>query len=69
MGLIDSPLGRSCGAEEETSSHVLCECEALATLRHTYLGYVFSDPEDLRNQNIGTVWSFIEATGLPWLGN
>jgi len=25
-------------AEEETSTHVLCECEALATLRPTYLG-------------------------------
>jgi len=28
MGLTDSPLG-SCGAVEETSAYVLCECEAL----------------------------------------
>jgi hypothetical protein len=28
MGLIESPLCRRCGAEEETSAHVLCECEA-----------------------------------------
>jgi hypothetical protein len=28
MGLIDSPLCRRDGAEEETSAHVLCECEA-----------------------------------------
>jgi hypothetical protein len=34
MGLVDSPLCRKCGAGEETSAHVLCECEALATLRH-----------------------------------
>jgi hypothetical protein len=34
MGLLDSPLCRKCGAGEETSAHVLCECEALATLRH-----------------------------------
>jgi ribosomal protein L40E len=33
MGLIDSPLCRRCGAEEETSAHVLRECKALATLR------------------------------------
>jgi len=31
MGLIDSPLYRRCGAEEETSAHGLCECEVLAT--------------------------------------
>jgi hypothetical protein len=37
MGLRDSPLCRKYGAEEETSAHVLCECEALATHRHTYL--------------------------------
>jgi hypothetical protein len=34
MGLIDSPLCRKCGAEDETSAHVLCQCEALASLRH-----------------------------------
>jgi hypothetical protein len=31
-------LCRKCGTEEETSVHILCECEALASLRHTYLG-------------------------------
>jgi hypothetical protein len=33
MGLLDSPLCRKCGAEDETSAHVLCECEALASFR------------------------------------
>jgi hypothetical protein len=37
MGLIDSPLRRSYGAEKKTSDHVVCECEASATLRHTSL--------------------------------
>jgi hypothetical protein len=37
MGLPDSTLCRRGGAEEETSAHVLCEYEALAVLRHTYL--------------------------------
>jgi len=40
MGLIDSPLCRRCGANE-TSSHVLCECEALEMLSHTYLGSLY----------------------------
>jgi len=33
MGLSDSLLCRRYGAEDETSAHILCECEALASLR------------------------------------
>jgi len=50
MGLIDSPVCRRCGAEEETSADILCECEAMAILRHTYLGSFFLDTEDFRSQ-------------------
>jgi len=32
MGLTNSPLCRRCEAEDETSAHILCECEALASL-------------------------------------
>ena len=48
MGLIDSPLGRKCGTEEETLFHILFECEALATLGHTNFGSFFLDPEEVR---------------------
>jgi hypothetical protein len=48
MGLTDSPLCRRCGAEDETSTHILCRCEALASLRHMYLGS-FLKPEDLKS--------------------
>ena len=41
MGLSDSPLCRRCGAEDETSAHILCECEALASLTHAHLGSFF----------------------------
>ena len=41
LGLLDSPLSRKCGVGGETSSHILCECEALASLRHAYLGSSF----------------------------
>jgi hypothetical protein len=34
MGQIDSPLCRKSGAEDETAVHVLCQCEALTSLRH-----------------------------------
>jgi len=65
MGMIDSPLGRRCGAEEEISARVLCECEAFATLIYTYLCYFFLDPEDLRSLSLGAVWNHLERAGLP----
>ena len=55
---------RKCGTEEETSVHVLCECEALASVRHSYLGSFFLDPEDIRKLNIGPIWKLAKGTGL-----
>jgi len=55
MGLSDSPLCRRCGAEDETSVHILCECEALASLRHTYLGSFFLEPEDIKSISLGAI--------------
>ena len=51
MGLFYSPLWKSCRAEEETSDHVLCMCEALASLRHTYLHSFSLDPVDVWRQS------------------
>jgi len=36
MGLINNSTCRKCGAYEETSVHILCECESLTSLRHSY---------------------------------
>jgi hypothetical protein len=64
MGLSKDPACRKCGIEEETSVHILCECEALASLRHKYPGYFFLDPEDIRVLGVGAIWNFIKGTGL-----
>jgi len=64
MGLSDSPLCRKCGAEDETSAHILCECEALASLRHVYLGSFFLEPEDIKSISLGAIWNFSKGTGL-----
>jgi hypothetical protein len=64
MGLSSNPICRKCGTEEETSVHVLCECEALASLRHLHLGFFLLDPEDSRKLNIGAIWKFANGTGL-----
>jgi len=44
-----------CGAEEKTSTNVLCECKALASLRHIYLGSSFLDPEDVRSLSLDAI--------------
>ena len=65
MGLIDSPICRRCGAEEETAAHVLCKCEALVSLRHVYLASSFLDPEDVKSLSLGANWNLSKQTGLP----
>jgi len=65
MGLSDSPLCRRFGAEDEASAHIVCECEALASLRHVYLGCFFLEPEDIKSISLGAIWNFSKATGLP----
>jgi len=48
MGLNYNHACRKCGTEEETSVHILCECEALASLRYMYLASFFLDLENIR---------------------
>jgi len=65
LGLLDSPLCRGCGAEDEISAHTLCECEALVSLRHAYLGSFFLEPEDIERISLGAIWNLRKVTGLP----
>ena len=69
MGLINSPLCWRCAAVDETSAHVLCECEALVKLRHTYLDSSFLDPKDVTSLYLGAIWNFIKETGITWFGH
>jgi hypothetical protein len=62
--LCDSPICRKCGTGEVSSVHILCECEALASLRRTYLGSFFLDPEDIRVLDVGVIRNFAKGTGL-----
>jgi len=64
MGLGNDPMCRKCGTEKETSVHILCECEALASLRHAYLGSFFLDPENIRELGMGAIWNFAKRRGL-----
>jgi hypothetical protein len=64
LGLQDSVLCRKWGVMEETSDHILCECEALASLRHTHLGSFFLEPKDIQSISLGAIWSFSNVLGL-----
>jgi len=64
MWLSNNPTCRKCGTEEETSVHILGECEVLVSLWHRYLGSFFLDPEDIRMLVVGAVWNFAKGTGL-----
>jgi hypothetical protein len=63
-GLSNNLTCRKCGTEEETSVHILCECQTLASLRHAHLGSFFLDPEDIRKLSIGAIWNFGKGTGI-----
>jgi hypothetical protein len=43
---------------------ILSLSEALASLRHIYLGSLFLDPEDIRKLSIGVISNFVKGTGL-----
>jgi len=66
LRLLDSPLCRRCGVRQENSAHILCEGEALASLRHAYLGFFFLEPENIKNISLGAIWNFSKVMGLPW---
>jgi hypothetical protein len=63
MRLSNNPICRKCGTEEETSVHVLYVCEALASLRHSYLASFFLDPEDIRKLNKGPSENLLKEQG------
>jgi len=63
LGLLDSPLCRKCGVGEETLAHILCECEALTSLRHAYLGSFFWSRRILRLQAWGSSGTVLRLWG------
>jgi hypothetical protein len=44
--------------------NILSECEALASLRHMYLGSLFLEPEDIKSTRLGAIWNVSKVTGL-----
>jgi ribonuclease HI len=44
LGLTNYPISERCLEEDESATHVLCDCEAIAHLRFRHLGQFFMEP-------------------------
>ena len=49
MGLSHRPLCWRCAAQDKILAYILCECEALTSLRLTYLCSCFLDQEEIKS--------------------
>ena len=67
IGLNNDPTCRFCGAEVETTAHVICLCDALVSSRFQYLGDRFLEPENVRCIRPSRVLSFLKKIGLTRL--
>jgi hypothetical protein len=64
MGLTDDPTCERCLEEDESATHNLCDCEAIANLRFRHLGQFFMEPSDYYVAPINRVLHFIRSVGL-----
>jgi hypothetical protein len=46
LGLTDDPICERCLEEDESATHILCDCEAVAHVRFRHLGQFFMQPSD-----------------------
>jgi hypothetical protein len=49
--------------EDESATHILCDCEAIANLRFYQLGQFFMEPSDYYDASINRVLHFIRSEG------
>jgi hypothetical protein len=53
-----------CLEEDESVTHIPCDCEAIAYLRFCHLGQFFMEPSDFYDASINKVLHFIRSVGL-----
>jgi hypothetical protein len=64
LGLVNSPMCNQCKQASETASHVLCDCEALATLRFRHLVHHFMKPGDFEDISVSKILHFVQGVTL-----
>jgi hypothetical protein len=64
LGITDDPTCERCLQEDESATHILCDCEAIAHLQFRHLGQFFMEPSDFYDAPIFRVLHFIPSVGL-----
>jgi hypothetical protein len=64
LGLTDDPTCERCLEVDESATHILCDCKAIAYLRFRHLGQFFMEPSDYYDVPINRVLHFIRSVGL-----
>ena len=63
MGRCEDATCRKCGLEDETASHIICRCDALARVRQQILGKDFLRPEELDGVPLGDIYELYVRAG------
>jgi hypothetical protein len=64
LGLTNDPICERFLEEDESATHILCDCEALAHIRFCHLGQFFVEPNDYYDTSIDKVLHIIRGVGL-----
>jgi hypothetical protein len=64
LGLMYKPDSERCQEKDESATHILCDCEAIAYLRFSHLGQHFMEPNECCDAPIHDVLHFIRSVGL-----
>jgi hypothetical protein len=64
LGLVNSPKCDRCKQAPETASQVLCDHEAVATLRFRHLVHHFMKPGDFEDISASKILHFVQDAGL-----
>jgi hypothetical protein len=64
LGLTDDLIWDRCLEEDESATHILSDCEAIAYLRFCHLGQFFMELSDYYDAPINKVLHFIRGIGL-----
>jgi hypothetical protein len=64
LGLTDNPTCERCLEKDESTTHILCDCEAIAHIRFHHLVQFFMEPSDYYDAPINKVLHFIQSVRL-----
>jgi hypothetical protein len=59
LELANNPICERCLEEDQSATHILCDCQAIAYLRFRHLGEFFMEPSDYYDAPIDKVLHFI----------